>query len=84
VACSAAHAVALGRSHVTCPLVIQPWRSGGALRKNAGDSEKVSGRGDGAFWWKSKSSFFAIKDRYMVSMFLGEGIANLEAAKTGT
>jgi hypothetical protein len=49
--------------------------------KEAGDMEKVTGVGDGAFWWKDKTTFFVIKDNHMVSMFLGEDVASLEAAK---
>jgi hypothetical protein len=50
--------------------------------KEAGDAEKVSGLGDGAYWWKSKNTFFVAKDKYMVSILLGEEVAKLEAAKS--
>ena len=41
--------------------------------KEAGDVEKVNGVGDGAFWWKSKNTFFVAKDKY--SRYGGEETA---------
>jgi hypothetical protein len=49
--------------------------------KAAGDAERVNGLGDGAYWWKSKNTFFVAKDKYMVSILLGEEVAKIEAAK---
>jgi hypothetical protein len=51
-------------------------------KKHAGDAETVRGLGDGAYWWKSKTTLFVIKDRYMVSVLMGPSVAQLEAAKS--
>jgi hypothetical protein len=52
-----------------------------SAKKQAGDAETLSGLGDDAYWWKSKTTLFVIKDKYMVSLFLGSGVAKLEAAQ---
>jgi hypothetical protein len=52
-----------------------------SAKKQAGDAETVNGLGDAAYWWKSKTTLLAIKDKYMISLFLGSGVAKLEAAK---
>lgn len=52
-----------------------------AAMKQAGDMEPVSGFGDGAYWWKSKNTFFVTKDKHMATIFLGTDIAGLNAAK---
>jgi hypothetical protein len=49
--------------------------------KEAGDTEPVSGLGDGAYWWKSKTTFFVVKGKYMISLFLGSDAGGLAAAK---
>jgi hypothetical protein len=51
------------------------------IKEAGGDLERVNGLGDGAYWWKSKNTFFVAKDQYMVSILLGEEVAKLEAAK---
>lgn len=53
-----------------------------AAKKQAGDAETVGGLGDGAYWWKSKTTLLAIKDKYMVSVLMGPSVPRLEAAKT--
>jgi hypothetical protein len=47
----------------------------------AGDAETVSGLGDDAYWWKSKTTLLVIKDKYMVSVLMGPSVGKLEAAK---
>jgi hypothetical protein len=51
-----------------------------ASMKEAGDTEAVSGLGDGAFWWKSKGSMFVIKGKNMASIFIGTGVAGQKKA----
>jgi hypothetical protein len=53
-----------------------------AAKKQAGDAETVGGLGDGAYWWKSKATLIAIKDKYMVSVLMGPSVPQMQAAKT--
>ena len=53
-----------------------------AAKKQAGDAETVGGLGDGAYWWKSKTTLIAIKDKYMVSVLMGPSVPQVQAAKT--
>ena len=50
--------------------------------KSVGNAELVSGLGDGAYWWKDKGTFFVAKDKQMVTIFLGQSVASLTAAKS--
>ena len=50
--------------------------------KEIGHTTPVSGLGDGAYWWKSKTTFLVIKDKYMISIISGTDEAGLKAAKS--
>jgi len=50
--------------------------------KEVGKLTPVPGLGDGAYWWKSKTTFFVIKDNYMISIISGTDEVGLKAAKS--
>jgi len=50
--------------------------------KEIGHTTPVSGLGDAAYWWKSKTTFLVIKDKYMISIISGADEAGLKAAKS--
>lgn len=50
-------------------------------RRQANDAEIVTGLGDNAYWWKSKTTLIVLKDKYMVTVTMGPSVARLEGAK---